>query len=51
MVEQLLLFSGAAVNVEATIQKILTLRRRYGCSGQHGLDTDLIRAALIKGAA
>lgn len=50
MVEQLLLFSVTARDVDAAVQRILMLRRRYNCSGQAGEDADLIRAALVQEA-
>lgn len=50
MAEQLLLFPGTSTDVEAAIQKILSLRRKCCCSGQAGEDIDLIRAALMQEA-
>lgn len=48
MAGQLLLFPIMTFDVEDPIQKILTLRRKYCCSGHAGEDIELIRAALMK---
>lgn len=48
MADQLLLFPIVTFDVEDAIEKILTLRRKYCCSGHAGEDIELIRAALMK---
>lgn len=48
MADQLLLFPSTTFDVEEAIRKILTLRRKYCCSGHAGEDIELIRAALMK---
>ena len=48
MADQLLLFPIMAFDIEDAIQKILTLRRMYCCSGHAREDIELIRAGLMK---